>query len=254
MGSPNLIERRAFTLDELRVERRDADSPPRIIGHAAVFNQWSLPIGYGFRERIRPGAFKKTLREADVRALFNHNQDYVLGRTKSGTLSLREDDTGLAFDVMPPDTTYARDLLVSIERGDIDESSFGFNAVKESWGSAMIDGEAVSTREVIEARLFDVSPVTFPAYPQTDVQVRSLLEGAGINWQALGGAIARSKQGVPATSDREIIEAAREVLRGFLPPEPAQGDHSERGDGGEPDQGVPLAILRRRLEIEAAVT
>lgn len=162
------MERRFYPVSELRVQRGADDTTPRIRGHAAVFNSLSLDLG-GFRELIAPGAFAGAL-ESDVRALFNHDPNFVLGRTKSGTLSLTEDETGLLMDASAPDTQWARDLVVSIERGDISQMSFGFRTRKDAWEQRA--GEIVRT--LLEVDLFDVSPVTFPAYTDTDVAVRSL--------------------------------------------------------------------------------
>lgn len=164
---PQQIERRAFAT-ALRIERRAEGETRTIAGHAAVFNQLSEEL-WGFREVVAPGAFRKTL-GADVRALWNHDPNHVLGRSKSGTLRLREDEVGLAIEIDPPDTAMARDLVTLIERGDVSQMSFGFRTVTDSW--RMLDGEPVRTLEEVE--LFDVSPVTFPAYPETDVAVRSL--------------------------------------------------------------------------------
>ena len=87
-----VIERRSFDLVDLRVEHRQDGEPGKIEGHAAVFNTLSVPIWHGMRERIKQGAFRKAVKRDDVRALWNHNPDYVLGRTKSKTLTLRVDD------------------------------------------------------------------------------------------------------------------------------------------------------------------
>src|SRR5690606_32247160 len=167
---PHGRERRSLPLETLEV--RAEDGKRKIVGYAAVFEQLSEPLYGGFREKIARGAFKKTLREADVRALWNHDPNYVLGRTKSGTLKLHEDDRGLAIEIDPPDTQWARDLMTSIERGDIDQMSFGFRVVKDDW-ERKPDGTIIRTLK--EVQLFDVSPVTFPAYPQTSVQVRDML-------------------------------------------------------------------------------
>jgi HK97 family phage prohead protease len=150
---------------------RDEGEPTKIVGHAAVFDKLSDSI-MGFREKIAPGAFARSIKKkADVRALWNHDPNYVLGRTKSKTLKLKEDDVGLAIEIMPPDTQWANDLVTTIERGDVDQMSFGFVVVKESWEENVKKGE--STRTLEEVDLYDVSPVTFPAYPQTDVAVRA---------------------------------------------------------------------------------
>lgn len=159
------LEYRTFGLDEVRT----VGDGNTLVGHAAVFNT-VIELGY-FREQILPGAFKKTLSDnADVRALFNHDPNIILGRTKSGTLKLREDDTGLLSEISMPDTAHGRDLMTSVKRGDIDQMSFAFQAVQEQWDET---DENNPIRTITEARLFDVSPVTYPAYPTTDVSARS---------------------------------------------------------------------------------
>lgn len=166
------IEHRTFAVDELRVATKtDDESGAKMIrGHAAVFNRDSEEM-FGFVERVAPGAFTNTLKDdADVRALFNHDPNVVLGRSKSGTLRLREDKIGLAIEIDPPDTQAARDLLVSIERGDISQMSFGFRTVTDEWHT----DKKRMVRTLKEVELFDVSPVTFPAYPDTDVSARDL--------------------------------------------------------------------------------
>ena len=166
------IERRAFTLDVCKVERRSDGGQPKIIGHAAVFDVLSENLG-GFRELIKPGAFAKAVLEDDIRGLFNHNPDHILGRNKAGTLALSEDGRGLAIEITPPDTTIGKDVLKSIERGDISQMSFGFRvrAGGESWSE---DENGETVRTLTDLKLFDVSPVTFPSYLETDVAVRSL--------------------------------------------------------------------------------
>ena len=164
------IEKRVFTLDSLKVERRGKAGELRIVGHAAVFNT-AVDIGGWFREQVAPGAFRRAIAEDDVRSLFNHDPNYILGRSKAGTLKLSEDDTGLHTITIPPDTSYARDLMVSLERGDVNQMSFGFRVRKEQWDEGSAD---LPLRTLLEVELFDVSPVTFPAYPTTDVGLRDM--------------------------------------------------------------------------------
>lgn len=163
------IERRGYPA-ELIVELRDDGERPTIRGHAAVFDALSEDLG-GFREKIQPGAFAETIKSDDVRALFNHSPDHVLGRNRAGTLKMIEDDRGLAVEIDPPDTQLARDLVVSMQRGDINQMSFGFVTEVDEWDRE--DSERV-IRTLKRVRLFDASVVTYPAYPQTDVGVRSL--------------------------------------------------------------------------------
>lgn len=162
---------RRYTSQKVRAVRAD-DGKITIRGYAAVFDSMSENLG-GFREKIEPGAFRAVLKKADCRALINHDANLIIGRQSAGTLRLREDRTGLLMEVDLPDTQYARDLAVSIERGDINQQSFGFRVRKDSWEENRESGEV--TRTIIELEeLLDVSPVTFPAYPDTTVAKRSL--------------------------------------------------------------------------------
>ena len=147
---------------EVRADSRTAT------GYAAVYNSIADIGGY-FNEQIAPGAFDGTL-GGDIRALFNHDTAHVLGRTIAGTLRLASDDRGLAVEIDMPDTAMARDLTVSMTRGDISGMSFGFNVTKQTWD----ESGPVILRTIESVELFEVSIVTFPAYDATDVAVRSL--------------------------------------------------------------------------------
>lgn len=166
------LERRVFAVDGLQVERRDSGAPV-IRGHAAVFGQLSEDLG-GFREQIAPGAFKTAIETDDVRALFNHDANFILGRNRAKTLRLSEDARGLAIEIDAPDTQTIRDLVLApIERGDVTQMSFGF-AVRPNGQDWAKNDDGHTVRTLKNVRLFDVSPVVFPAYPQTDVAVREL--------------------------------------------------------------------------------
>lgn len=158
---------------ELRVAKGE-DGEDYVEGHGAVFNSKSENLG-GFREIIKPGAFDDVLKD-DVRALFNHDSNKILGRTKAGTLELSVDEKGLFYRYKSPNTSYARDLIESLNRGDVDQSSFGFSVDRygQDWAEDE-DGNLTRTISKVK-RLYDVSPVTFPAYPDTDVAKRSLDE------------------------------------------------------------------------------
>lgn len=162
-------EERRIVVGELRAITA-ADAPTKIAGHAAKFDSLSEDLG-GFRERIAPGAFAKTIQSGDIRALWNHDANIVLGRNKSGTLRLLEDSAGLAYECDVPDTQLVRDMVISpIARGDVNQCSFGFYTIADKW--AKVDGEWIRT--LLECEVFDVSPVTYPAYNSTDVAVRAL--------------------------------------------------------------------------------
>lgn len=127
-----------------------------------------------FREIIKPGAFDDVL-EDDVRALFNHDPNFILGRRSAGTLALSVDGKGLRYDITAPDTQTIRDLVLApLSRGDISQSSFAFRVARdgEDWYQ---DEDGVVVREISKiSRLLDVSPVTYPAYQEADSAVRSL--------------------------------------------------------------------------------
>lgn len=164
------IERR-FTPMQVRMDK-EGDSV-KIRGYAAVFDKLSGNLG-GFREVIAPGAFDGVLQD-DVRGLFNHDANFVLGRTKSGTLKLSIDSEGLQYEIEPSDSQTVRDLVLTpMERGDIDQSSFAFTIEDDDW-SEDEDGRVIRTIKKVR-QLFDVSPVTFPAYPDASVGLRGLDE------------------------------------------------------------------------------
>jgi HK97 family phage prohead protease len=150
------------------VEARNDEGARKIGGYGAVFNSETV-IGGEFREKIAPGAFSKAI-GGDVRSFFNHNSALILGRTKSGTLRIWEDERGLRYEVDLPDTQAGRDLAVSMERGDVDGSSFAFRVTKQSWD----ESRDMPLRTIEEAELFEVGPVTVPAYDDATVALRSL--------------------------------------------------------------------------------
>lgn len=159
------VEKRTF---DCNIEiRKDDGKETKLKGHAAIFNEY-VSIGGWFMERIMPGAFKQAIKQDDVRALFNHDANFILGRNVSGTLEMDEDKTGLAVDITPPDTQLVKDLVLSpIERGDISQMSFAFQVLEEKW----IKGKdkELDKRDILKVKLFDVSPVTYAAYEGTDI-------------------------------------------------------------------------------------
>lgn len=160
------IERRTYG-----VELRADGEGNTIRGYAAVFNSKSEDLG--FREIIMPGAFDRALAEAhDVRALWNHNSDLVLGRTKSGTLRLSIDARGLKIEADLPDTQAGRDALTLIKRGDVDQMSFAFRV--PAGGDAWTEEGRTQVRRVTDLDLVDVSPVAYAAYAKTKVSARCL--------------------------------------------------------------------------------
>jgi len=226
------------------VELRNAgegEEERKIVGRPAIFNQLSRNLG-GFRERILPGAFTKTLQESNAKALWNHDKNYVLGSMRSGTLSITEDIEGLSFEAMPPDTQWARDFMQSVERGDVDQMSFRFRAVRDRWTK---DEENNLIRELVEVQLIEVSPVTFPAYPQTSVDLREM--GAELDPEVIEDVAMRAATGNLTDDDRAQIAEIRSVLDRLAAP--AESHPEEEGEAGsdEPREIPDYAKREREL-------
>ncbi len=208
----------------LEVRAVNADGSIPFVGHAAVFNVRADIYGM-FEEQFAPGAFAKTLQEADVRALINHDANLVLARSKANTLRLAEDARGLLVEADMAPTTYAQDLALLMQRGDVNQMSFLFRAVKETWD----ESGAIPLRTVTEARLFDVSVVTFPIYEETDAALRSLLVAARSAKRPAERSVARIDD--PAVREAiESLTSAATSLRSLL--DVGAGD--ERAQPGEP--------------------
>ena len=208
------MERR-FLSTALTVEKR-ADGKPMICGYGSVFYDAADPgtqyeLYDDMFERIMPGCFDAALKEDhDCRALFNHDPSLVLGRTASGTCRLSVDKKGLRYEIDPPDTQLARDLMTSIGRGDVSGSSFSFNITDVTW-RRVDDGDSdIFIREINSVELFDVSPVTYPAYKSTTSGMRAEVDQAGkeaiakelAQWRAKNGGLAlRRRRQLLAESD-----------------------------------------------------
>lgn len=173
------LERRTWTgTVELRAE---GDGRPVAYGYALKFNKRSKPLG-AFVEQIDPNAATKTLQEADVRALYNHDPSMLLGRRGAGTLRTSIDGEGVPYEIDLPNTTLGHDVAELLRRGDIIGSSFGFRPIDVKWGETE-DGYPLRT--VMELAMRDVGPVTFPAYDAADAALRSLSDQTGIELRSL---------------------------------------------------------------------
>lgn len=267
MIRPGSRHQRIYPLSSVEVRAAEEGKPECIIGHAAVYNNWSEDLG-GFKERVLPGAFDKSIGVSDVRALLNHDPNYIFARTTvaadmEGSLSLASQAKGLRIKAMPLCTDTIRDLvMMPMKAGLINQMSFSF-AVRgdELWDQPATAGTGavwrspkqaggLYERDLIDVELFDISPVTFPAYTATDVAARALLAGTGIDFDALTACLARTQRGLPILeSDLDLIRGSMNVLRTYLPTE-ANGEEPSGANGEEPSRSadpVPAGAMRASL-------
>ncbi|MBM7607567.1 HK97 family phage prohead protease [Lysinibacillus composti] len=164
-------ETRNLTTNDIEI-RESEDGQRMISGYAVKWEMKSHTMGYfkRFKEQFKRGAFTESLTNDDQLALWSHDTSKVLGRTKNGTLRLFEDEIGLRFELDLPNNTLGNDTYETIKRGDVDGVSFGFAMQKQEWDENDVDN---ITRSILKAKLFEISPVAFPAYPDSQVSARS---------------------------------------------------------------------------------
>ena len=212
----NESEVRTFPLAELRYAGED--ERPAIVGRSIVYGALSEDLG-GFRERFAPGAVQL---DDDLLALFDHQTSMVLGRTSAGTLEADDGPDGVDMVAYPPDTTWARDLRISMERGDIKHMSFRFIPIEDDWE---VIGDVV-VRTVTKAEILELSVVSLPAYPQTSAQARSRADAL----RESASTIAEDESGTGgAPEDAGVVGGAPERLftaggKVFTLPDTPKGD------------------------------
>ena len=245
-----ILERRSVRqpgLVQLQAARAEGDEESWTIGgHSVVFDVWT-EIGYWFRwrEKIAKGAAAKTIAENDIRSCFNHDPTWLLGRTKSKTHRLSEDDVGVAFETDLDSTDpHAQSVRAKVMRGDVDGCSFWFQVLREEWTYAD-DENGLEMDECIitEFRMFEDGPVTFPAYEETDVSARAaelFLRSVGADPEHAAGLADEM-----AEDPVRFVEAHRDLLarRQTAPTiEPARAASEAPGSGT--DRTPPSGHLR----------
>lgn len=153
------------------LEVRTSEAGENIVsGYVVEFDKLSVDLG-GFCEKVQAGAFANSLKNNKrIKALWGHDKNIVLGSTNGKTLELREDEKGLPFEIMLPNTTQGRDYAESVRRGDVDGVSFGFSVIKDLWDDS---NKASIVRTLLEVDLFEISLTAFPAYPSSSITIRS---------------------------------------------------------------------------------
>ncbi|MGL5641419.1 MAG: HK97 family phage prohead protease [Paraclostridium sp.] len=171
-------EVRHIHINKLELRSIEGSQNKVVGGYVNQFNKQSSVMrdrwGDEFVEVISEGAFNKTLETKSQKALWNHNEDLVLGSVSSGTLNLFTDNLGLRCEITLPNTTWGNDAHESIQRGDVDGMSFGFRCVEDMWSKIQYEDREIYKRTILEVELFEVSPCVFPAYPDSQINIRSL--------------------------------------------------------------------------------
>ena len=182
---------------------------PRIEARAIKYDSLSVDLG-GFRERILPNAVEL---DADLVALFDHATDKVLGRVSAGTMTVRSDSAGIAFTAFPPETTWAKDLQVSMERGDIKGCSFRMFVDEDRW--YVENGEV--RRDVSKARVSELTVTSMPAYPETTASARSTAEAlAEKSAEARAGRVISSSNEIALKAALDALDLAETTIEGVL--------------------------------------
>jgi HK97 family phage prohead protease len=200
------------------VEFRDVDgSAGKIVGHGSVFNTETVIAGR-FREMVAPGAFSRAVQEDDIRVLFNHDANHVLGRQSAGTAVVAEDGDGLRYEAdVNPDDPDALSIAAKIKRRDVTGSSFSFSIESdddEEWVPPAQRG-GMPLRIIKRAKVYDVGPVTFPAYVQAEASARSLAKATEIT-EAERRAVEAAEAAKPAdVKEREALRAALETAKAW---------------------------------------
>ena len=226
------VEFRAWMPED--AEMRAEGDGMSFTGYAIRWDVPSEPLP--FTERIAPGATTRSLKSRnEIKGFINHDTNLVIGSTRAGTMRLTEDDKGLLAQIDLPDTTYARDLSVSVQRGDVSGMSFGFSVVRDEWS------EDYSQRTISELRLHEVSVVTgFPAYRQTTAAVRALpllAKRTGVDIDALAEAFDALSAGSLSDDQAALLSDAVDRAR---PDQPAI----------EPvEETVPVDVLLAKLNL-----
>lgn len=236
---PDVLERRiSEELPELRMSGESGAK--KLSGYFGTYNSRSGDLG-GFVEVIKPGAFNRNFGpDTDIRALSHHERPWVIGRTKAGSLKLGQNARGATFEIDPiPDTTYGRDLVVQIESGLVDGMSFAFRTITDNW--KVQDG--INVRELVDVRLIEVSPVTFPAYPATSVSLRSELEKQGVENADLCAALVRLEKKLDVQErDASLITEYRSII-------PERFGEAVEVIVKADKRSTPLDVLQKQLEL-----
>lgn len=262
---PGGLEVRTLPAHGMEARAAGDDTRPLITGYGSV-SERSTTIEGAFTdwdEMVAQGAWSATIKTGDIRSMFNHDTNQLLGRTKAGTLRLSEDDDGLFYEVdINPDDPMAMSVHAKVARGDVDGSSVWFRVVRQEWTYPTDEnGLDRPLRKILEGQLFETGPVTFPAFEQTTSQARSLapfdsvLRAAGIAKAGRRAQLAADlASGVDLEAELRHLFASAPDLRSAVCSCETTGRAAdpapERAAEPSPDLAAPsFALARARLDL-----
>lgn len=217
---PGGLEVRTTPAELIEARAANDDGKQRIVGYGAVYDSPTTIRGL-FRdwdEEVAAGAFAKSIRESDVRSMFNHDINWLLGRTKAGTLHLSEDKTGLRYDVdINPDDVNALSVWAKVDRGDVSGSSIWFRVTRQEFTLPSDENDLERPkRRILEGRLFETGPVVFPAFTKTTSGTARALDGV-LRAAGIDNAMKRAELGAELLANPDDVEAE---LRALLDEQP----------------------------------
>lgn len=165
-------ELRYLQIQNMEVRNKSDTNEKIVVGYVVKFNERSQLIYNEFYEKVSKGAFAKSIEQNTIKALWDHNTNLVLGSTRAGTLKIEEDDIGLKFEIILPNTETGRNAFESIQRGDVDGVSFGFYVRNDNW--EYLKDEDIYERTLLDIDLYEISPTPFPAYETSEVAKRTI--------------------------------------------------------------------------------
>lgn len=253
-----------------RLEARAAgDGKKMLVGYGSVFDQRTTIDGFfsSWDEEVAPGAWDKSIDEGDIRSMFNHDTNWLLGRTSNKTLRLASDKTGLRYETdINPDVAHAVSVHAMVERGEVDGSSVWFRVIRQEWTQPTeSNGLERPLRRITEGELIETGPVVFPAFTQTSVTARSLalvdrtLRSAGVDKASRRARLAADLLADPAALESELrslfatAPELREAVCSCSTPSHRAADEAPDGDNGTPPGGhLPASPIHARARATAS--
>jgi HK97 family phage prohead protease len=259
---PGGLEQRTVAADRTEARAATDQTGPIVAGLGSVYGQTTTIPGFfsDWDEEVVAGAWTETIKTGDIRSMMNHDTNWLLGRTTSGSLRLTDTADGLHYEIdINPDDPNAMTVHARVARGDISGSSVWFRVIKERWTEPTdSNGLERPLRQILQARLFEVGPVVFPAFPQTTSAARTLdgvLRAAGVTNDTRRAEVAFEILSDPDRAEpriRELFARNPDLQARACNAVPGTADPSAVADESQSRTHPSIALRRRRLAMKAS--